>query len=520
MKILKQIYSDILKDIFKLIIIFIFLKKFKNDKKNNLVLINNQYHEDFSWINYIVGNILKTKGFGVKFIVCGGNNYCERMTHTIQKPNCRICHAGNVLKLKAFNHDYILQDKIINKNNLFKTNISIKKFFKKLLINNVNYSLDFKTSYMHYFKGMIKINNTNFNVVNKIYSTLLSTVFSIKKIIKNQKPKKIITINGKNIQTGVLYNLGKKNSIDCYTWDVFQQGFNGILSKNLIAHEQHISKKTWEIEKIKKLKKSNQEIIKNYMYSQSKSLNTPYKYYDDNTIEEKNKIFKYLNLDGEKKIISIFPNTDWDSSSIGLDDAYDDQYHFIHEMIKFSKNNQDYNVIIRCHPGEQKVGYHLRSARPLHQYIKEEFKNDICSNLKVADALSNVSSYTLAKLSDHRIVYTSTLGLEFSYMGLKTIVAGNAYYKFKGFTCDIKTHNSLLSYFKNNYNKKLSKNEFILLEKFIFLSKYRRLFKLDYFTNHKFSASLNEIKKMNENQLYNNIVNFMLDKRNYLDLSK
>lgn len=519
MRILKQIYSDILKDIFKLIIIFIFLKKFKNDKKNNLVLINNQYHEDFSWINYIIGNILKTKGFGVKFIVCGGNNYCERMTHTIQKPNCRICHIGNVLKLKSFNHDYILQNKKKNKNNLLKSYISIKKFFKKLVINNVNFSLDFKTSFLHYFKGMVT-DNINCSVVNKMYSTLVNTVFSIKKIIKNQKPIKIVTINGKNIQTGILYNLSKKNKIDCYTWDVFQQGFNGILSKNSIAHEQHISKKTWDIEKIKKIKKSDQKIIKNYMHSQSNSLNTPYKYYDNNIINQKNKIFRYLNLDMEKKIISIFPNTDWDSSTIGLDDAYDDQYHFIHEMIKFSKNNQDYNVIIRCHPGEQKVGYHLRSTRPLNQYIKEEFKNDMHSNLKIVDALSNISSYALAQLSDHRIVYTSTLGLEFSYMGLKTLVAGNAYYKYKGFTCDIKTHNSLLKYFKNNYNKNLSKKEFFLLEKFIFLSKFKRLFKLDYFINHKFYPSLKEIKKMNENQLYNNIVNFILDKRSYLNLSK
>ena len=519
MKILKQIYSDIFKDIFKLIVIFVTLKKFNNHKKKKLIMINNQYHEDFSWINYIVGNILKEKGFNVKFIVCDGNSYCERMIHTIRKPNCKICRLGNILKLKSFNHDYVKQDKIKNKKKILKKNVEIKKLFKKLIIDNINFSLDFKTSFMHYFKGLIKITDTNFNIVNKIYSTLFNTVFTVKKIIKNHKPIKIVTINGKNIQTGVLYNMSIKNNIDCYTWDVFQQGFKGIISKNSIAHEQHISQKIWKLEKTKKIEKSKQEIIKNFMYAQSKSLNTPYKYYDENIIKKKKEIFDHLKIDCGKKIITIFPNTDWDSSTLGLDDAYDDQYHFIHEMIKFSKKNQDYTVIIRCHPGEQKVSYHAKSSKPLHQYIKENY-NNISSNLKVIDSLSNISSYTLAQLSDHRIIYTSTLGLEFSYIGLKTLVVGNAYYKFKGFTCDVKTHNELLNYLKYSYKKKLSKTEHNLLKKFIFLSKFKRLFQLDYFKNHKFSPSLIEITKLNENYLYNNIANFILDKRDNLDLSK
>ena len=58
---LKSVYHDLLKDFFKIIEIYFFYLKFRKNKNfsNKTILINNQYHEDFSWLNYMLGIVLK-----------------------------------------------------------------------------------------------------------------------------------------------------------------------------------------------------------------------------------------------------------------------------------------------------------------------------------------------------------------------------------------------------------------------------------------------------------------------------
>ena len=113
---LKSVYHDLLKDFFKIIEIYFFYLKFRKNKNfsNKTILINNQYHEDFSWLNYMLGIVLKKRGYNVKYLICSGNSYCERMTHNINRPNCNICYLGNTIRLKAFGHEFI------NNNDYFK----------------------------------------------------------------------------------------------------------------------------------------------------------------------------------------------------------------------------------------------------------------------------------------------------------------------------------------------------------------------------------------------------------------
>ena len=525
MRIIKQIYYDLIKDFFKILNIYIF--SYRPEKNSTIekqtIIINNQYHEDFSWVNYILGNKLKQKGNIVKFLICGGNSYCERMTYSITKPNCKICHLSNIIRLKAFGHDYINTKKFNKDLDVDVEEDNFKNFtknkFKKLIVNDFDYSLNFNTSFMHYFKGKTKNLSKNKTVILKLYNTTVQTIKSIKRILEIYRPTKIVTIGAKNIQSGILFNQAKLNKISAYSWDVFNQGFKSMFSKDEIAHEQNISNKIWKRFKLEDLSSDKKKEVENYMFLQSKSLSTPWKYYDENIIEEEQKILQELNIDKSKKIISIFPNMDWDSTNVGIDDAFEDSYDFLEKIVKFASKNKDYNVVIRCHPAEAKVDFHARSTRPVNKYIQEEFKDYINDNLILIEASSNISSYSLAKISNHRIVYSSTLGLEFSYLKLKTLVAGRAYYKYRGFTEDVVSNENLEQLLlKSQYNNFLNDNEFQLLEKFIYLSKFRKLFNLDYFKNSQFV--LPNLKFIDNSKTYNNITDYIMDKRNYLDLDK
>ena len=294
-----------------------------------------------------------------------------------------------------------------------------------------------------------------------------------------------------------------------------------MFSKNEIAHNQNISQNLWEKLSKKELSDYNKSRVKNYMQDQMLSLNTPLKYNDMNYEKDPQKILNLLGLKSAQKIISIFPNQDWDSTALGIDDAFKNQYDFLEYIFFLSKNFPNYHFILRPHPADAKLGKHARSVRTFDIYLSEEFRNKIPKNFIILKPGVELNSYSLAKISSHRIVYGSTLGLEFSFLKLKTIVAGAAFYKHRGFTIDVKKRydiNKILN--QNNLNPRLSKKEHKLLERFIYVSKFRKLFSLPFFSKNKFPICQISNNNFFFNKTINNISDYILDKRNYLDLDK
>ena len=88
------------------------------------------------------------------------------------------------------------------------------------------------------------------------------------------------------------------------------------------------------------------------MHLQSKAL--IHLEHDENVIE-KRYYLKNLKLDLKNETISLFPNTDWDSTNIGLNDSYEDPFDFVEKIVKFAHDNNNYNVVIRCHPAEKVI---------------------------------------------------------------------------------------------------------------------------------------------------------------------
>lgn len=524
----KHIYSELIKDFFKILKIFFLIKKITVKNPVGKILINNQYHEDFSWLNYVIGHVLKSRGYEVKFLVCNGNHYCERMSHTFIRPNCKLCFYGNVMRLKSFGHNYITYEKIdssceakIKNQKEFDYSAILSEKQKDYIFQGVNLSNLINVSFMHYFKGKIKLYKKNFKICKKIFLSALQNVVNFSKAINDYKPQKIITINGKNIQTGALYELSKYKNIDSYTWDVFNQGFKCMFSKNEIAHNQNISHDLWlELSK-NTLSNDDKFKVKDYMKNQMLGLNTTFKFHDVSSETDLEIIFNSLQFDNNQKIISIFPNQDWNSTALCLDDVYKNQYDFLENMILLSRDLPNYNFVLRPHPVDAVSNKHIRSTRPFNIYLNEKFQDEIPKNFLILKPNSKLNSYILAKKSSHRIVYTSTLGLEFSFLRLKTIVAGQAFYKNRGFTIDLKNKNDMVKIIKENItNTVLDDKEFDLLERFIFVSKFRKLFDLPIFKKNKFPFSKISNNFFLSDKCINNIADYILDKRNYLDLDK
>jgi len=497
-------------------------RNFNIQTKNQSVLFNTQYHWYHSWVDYSMAAALKYRGFNVKMIICDGLPYCEQETVSVKRPSCSSCYKGTKKKVDLFGlssvkiSELITKEKIIEIGELSKkNNIDNLKIYKKLKVNIGEMALRNLT---HFYKGVVEIFGDREVVFRKCIESALIICEANNNLFKSNRFDKVIGPNGKFIQSGIALELSELYKIDYYTWDVFNQG-GAIFSKNDIAHDQKIDS-VWPSIKIDSINKLQINKVNEFYGLQSKSLNTPFKYYDKNVVNDFSKISAELSLNKNSRLITLFTNVEWDSTAMGQNLAYFDMFDWVSSIIDFVIDKKNIDLIIRAHPGESKVPKHLKTNSKICDRILVKYEN-LPAHIKLIGPKSNLSSYALSKLSDIAMVYTSTLGLEFALMGIKPWVAATPYYSGKGFTLDIKSHEHFKDLFLDSkLVNKVSKKELENARILAYAVRFRRVFNYPIFDhNGKFKLFDYQILLNSDaDNTIQNICDFIEDKRNYLDL--
>lgn len=487
------------------------------------ILFNTQYHWYHSWIDYSMAAALRYRGFDVKMIICDGLPYCEQESLTVKRPNCSTCYKNTKKRADLFGlstikiGDLITEAKINDFAEISYTDSlqSLKKY--KYL--NVDIGKFAFRNFTHYYKGVVEIEEEKDEIFRKCIESALIICETTNNLFKLNKFNKVVTPNGKFIQSGIAIELSESYHVDYYTWDMFSQNGAAIFSKNNIAHDQNIDN-IWDEIELKPLRNNQIELVKIFFDMQSKSLNTPHKYYDEKVINDLSYINTELALNNKSKVVALFTNVEWDSTAMGLNLAYIDMFDWVSSIVEFAINEKTFDLIIRAHPGESKVPKHLKTQSQICERIIKKYKY-LPKNIHLIKPESDLSSYALSKISDVVMVYTSTLGLEFALMGIKPWVAATPYYSGKGFTVDIKSHGEFINLIRTeDLNNKLNKKELEAAIKLAYVIKFRRLFKYPVF-NNKGKFKLFDYKNLVDSEVDNAIQNtcdFIEDKRDYLDL--
>jgi len=490
--------------------------------KEGTILFNTQYHWYHSWVDYSIAAALKYRGINGTMFLCDGLPYCEYETNSVKRPSCARCYRLTKRHVDAFGLQSYRLSEFLDKN---KKEECYKIAFEKpvselryLIRDGVNIGEIAYRNFIHYYKGVFDITKEKENQFRKcLYSGLLISV-TTQALVNKIKPSKVITPNGKYIQSAISIDVAKSFKLPYYTWDVFEQKTAASFAKNEVSHNQKIDD-VWDEIKQTELDEEQRNRLTQFFNLQAKSENTPYQYYDHNVIEEVSEIKINLGLRPGAKLISLFPNVEWDSTAMGLDGPYKSMNDWIFSMIDFIQKNPDYELVIRAHPGELKVPYIMRTTTPICDVIEKKITN-LPSNLHLIRADENISSYSLAEISDVVMVYTSTLGIEFSLKGIRPWIVANPYYAKKGFTVDANSHEHIETLLKEDVpDKFLTDEEIELAKKLAYAVKFRRSFSYPLFNNNgKFSIDNYQDLFQGGDPVIENICQFINDKRSYMDI--
>jgi hypothetical protein len=451
------------------------------------VLVNTSYHWSHSWIEYLMLSRVRNKA-NLVALVCDGLPYCEAETLTVNRPTCSACFKSTTQKLHAFDIPYKKISSLIDASEKRVITQSIDKFD---LFQEKNYKIDdidlfkfAKANFYHYKKGAVEITQ-DLILFKRILSSAMIIYLTTKKLKSDTHSSLLVTTNGKFIQSGISIDLFKKEGLNYITWDAFSQGDKVILGRNTIAHDQVIRKDFFDT--LPNLTGFEKKSVDEYFNLQSKSENMPYKLYTDTTAKDIAELSTVIRKVDGKKLIIFYTNVEWDSTAIGFDIAFGSMRDSLKYLIDFLRLNREFHMIIRAHPGESKVPYHVKTQNSIRNFIDQYLTNDDC-NIQIIDSSSNIKSYDLAKYADFNIVYTSTFGLELSMLGIRPIVIAKAYYGGFGFTEDIFSSTQLKSCLLGEFINKLDKNQIDLAKKIAYYARFVRLFNVRCMSKGKFDA--------------------------------
>ncbi len=155
--------------------------------------------------------------------------------------------------------------------------------------------------------------------------------------------------------------------------------------------------------------------------------------YHPNPHEGREELLRTLALDPKVRTFGLFTNVAWDAAIVFRDIAFDSMVEWVLATIQFFAGRKDTQLVIRCHPAEVKK--EIETLQKVADIVREAF-DPLPDNVRLIPAESDLSTYTLSEIVDAGIVYTTKVGLEFACRGIPIVVAGEPFYRGKGFTLD------------------------------------------------------------------------------------
>lgn len=494
-------------------------------EKSKRFLFNTQFHWPYAPVDYSLAMALRARGHEVLMVACGGlPNYCERETDRVSRPPCELCLKRITDNFEKFDLPYIILRDCLTENDLgYANNIGEGKTVEELLKLNIRGipvgKLAWLNLFQYYHGYPFEITQDKEKVFRRCINSGVLLTLAKERTLNHYKPDMLITANGKFLQWAPFVYFAKQRNIPFVTWEDINIIPSGtIFAVNDIAHEQNIDA-VWAEECKKPLSKQDRAQLQNHFRLWANGQLAPVAF--NQTVErDKDNIRETLGLRDGARIVSLFPNVSWDSSSVGFDDAFESMYDWVFKCVSYLQKRPDIEFVVRAHPAEIKMPDHWKSSTPICDEIRRRCSS-LPHNIKLVDSYSPISSYALADISDVVMVYTSTLGIEFALQGKRPWVAAQPYYSGKGFTLDLKSPQHMFDLLdSNNFENRLTPEQIDLAERFAYIVRFRRFFSFPYLdsTTGKFAPPSLDVFALGGNHVIDNLCSYILTGEPFLDI--
>ena len=393
-------------------------------------------------VEYCLGENLRSRGHRVHGIFCGGSYpVCGMESSVVTRPDCADCMANARRFMTAFGVQHESTSTWLGPRDREEASEIAGSLSPQSLANfcydGVELGKNTLRDLNQYYHRVVA-DFRDPEVFEKAKSFVASGILNARlasRIFESLKPDVVIISNGKSIAYAAIFESARRCGIETVTWDespTFRDGFT--FNRNTYANEIHLED-VWRDPRNQSISDEQLTQVRDYFGGWRTGRNARYQYHHD-PITHRTQVVEDLALPTQSRIITFFSNLTWETSHLGRDVGFSHLIESVNFLVEYAKSHPDYTLIIRAHPAEVKVPDELKTVVPLEQLITMR-EPHLPDNIRIISGESSISSYTLARISDLRVVYTTTMGLEFALEGLNTLVLGDSHFRNKGFTTDV-----------------------------------------------------------------------------------
>lgn len=450
------------------------------------IVINSHFAWNYGPVEYALAAALRERGHVVTMVACGGlPDYCQLQNTTQDRPPCDLCLSRVVTRLDAYGLPHVTMSGYYSPEDVEYA----RRLAQSTPVNELRKVMEggVKVGYLayinlfQYFKGPVyDLTPEVEEAFRRCLSSAILTTRASARIMADLKPDVFVTINGKFLHWAPFISYAKKNAIPFVTWEDFQISPSTVMfASNQIAHEQRYID-TWEMALSTPLNADQRQEVREHFNAWAAGTVTAWAGFGEEAAEDVDAVRKALGLSEDRRVVSLFPNISWDSSSIGFETAFDSVFDWLSKTIEYAGRRPDMDFVIRAHPAEGRLPPEWRSSITTCDAIRR-YGPPVPANVRLVESGAPVNSYSLAALSSVVMTYTSTLGLELPLRGIRPWVAAGPYYAGKGFTVDIESTEHLYSMLDENpHSPRLTDAEIERAERLAYLLRFRGLFDFPY----------------------------------------
>lgn len=391
-----------------------------------------------------------------------------------EQPRCNGClNSGQKylkdLPVKINYFSEFLDNDEINKVDILSKSIDIEKI-RDYKVNNINIGEEAYAGAIRYF-GSEDLSNEDFldPILRKFFKSALLSYFSFLNVSQN-KYDRIIFSHGVYVPHGIINKICKVKKIPTYIYIPSYRKNTFLFSQNDTYHKTMVNEVNCDWNNFEFTKKKN-DLITEYLESRKTGINDWIFFNKENKFETSSVIKK------NKKNVVLLTNVIWDARLHFASSAFHSMEEWIISTIKYYKDKEDFNLIIRVHPAE--VTGDVPSRQSVIDIISKNFIT-APKNIQIIAPDNPISTYSLIENANLVLIYSTKTGIEAAAMKKQVVVAGEAWARNKGFTYDATSPENYIETLNNiNYDQDLENEKFFLAKKYAYYLFFRRMIRLD-----------------------------------------
>lgn len=467
---------------------------------------------------------LRLRGHDVDEFICGGNFSACGMEHVdVKRPSCANCIKNaikwmNLWKLPYLTtSDYITADDIkIAQQETKKVNLDnfLNLTFKEMCqVYYKDYPIG-KRIYEHiswYFTEDLSDKEKVYEYIDKVSYSYILAVHLAERLLDKKDYSAVVVCNTKKVESSPITDVCLNRDIRLINWE--ELGTENLIFDNNSPATDFLQPGIWEQVKDEELSDKQREVIENHFEDNKKNN----RYYSD-PIENREKIFKDLNLRKDSYKIVLFSNIISDAVVIGIHTMFNSIPDMIRYLCKYAEKNPDIELIIRAHPYEKVFEHYTKPKVIVGDVVREMFDN-IPENIHIIEGKSQISSYTLMDIADVNVSYTNTLSLEAPIYGKQMVVVSQSHNRNKGFTYDIETKDELKDIFDRRFTiPKATEEQREIVLKYAYFHFYRLRLTMDFYKDKKFIIKTLKMFVPGEHIFWDNFCDSIVNDYAFVDI--